>query len=69
MWRRGDRERVLRYWREPLTSLCDAVHRAGFVIERLVEPLPSESMRDRWPEDFDKLHREPGFLNLRLLKR
>jgi SAM-dependent methyltransferase len=68
VWRRDDGEWELRFWREPLTSLCDAVYRAGFLIERLVEPQPSESMRDRWPDDFVKLQREPGFLNLRLLK-
>lgn len=68
VWRRDEGEWELRYWREPLTSLCDAVYRAGFLIERLVEPLPAESMRARWPDDFEKLHRQPGFLNLRLLK-
>ncbi|MHB8463224.1 MAG: class I SAM-dependent methyltransferase [Acidimicrobiales bacterium] len=57
------------FWREPLTSLCDAVYRAGFLIERLVEPLPAESMRERWPEEYDKLTQRPGFLNLRLVKR
>jgi SAM-dependent methyltransferase len=55
------------YWREPLTSLCDAVHRAGFLIERLVEPLPQPSMRERWPDRDARLRREPGFLQLRLL--
>ncbi len=56
------------YWREPLTSLCDAVFRAGLLIERLVEPLPAASMRERWPEEVEKLEREPAFLVLRLLK-
>jgi ubiquinone/menaquinone biosynthesis C-methylase UbiE len=68
VWRRDQGEWEMRYWREPLTSLCDAVYRAGFLIERLVEPQPAESMRHRWPEYFEKLHQQPGFLNLRLLK-
>ena len=41
---------------------------AGFLIERLVEPLPADSMRERWPEAYEKLSREPGFLALRLLR-
>ncbi|MFM2076215.1 MAG: hypothetical protein RJA49_105 [Actinomycetota bacterium] len=56
------------FWREPLTSLCDAVYRAGFLIERLVEPPPADSMRERWPEYHAHLLREPCFLHLRLLK-
>ena len=56
------------FWREPLTVLCDAIHRAGFLIERLVEPEPSDLIRERWPDDYDDLRRAPGFLALRLLK-
>jgi SAM-dependent methyltransferase len=56
------------FWREPLTTLCAAATDAGFLIERLVEPLPAESMRTRWPETWEKLHQRPGFLMLRLLR-
>jgi SAM-dependent methyltransferase len=58
----------VRFWREPLTALCSAATSAGFLIEKLTEPLPAESMRERWPEDYEKLMTEPGFLILRLLK-
>ncbi len=56
------------FWREPLTSLCAAITDAGFLIERLVEPLPAESMRDLDPEEWEVLHGRPGFLMLRLVK-
>ncbi len=56
------------FWREPLSALCAAATCSGFLIERLVEPLPAESMRDRWPDDYEKLMAEPGFLVLRLVK-
>ncbi|MFN8223721.1 MAG: class I SAM-dependent methyltransferase [Gaiellales bacterium] len=68
VWDRGSRSFEVRFWREPLTALCAAVAEAGFLIERLVEPRPAASMRDRWPDDWEKLNREPGFLALRLLK-
>jgi hypothetical protein len=45
-----------------------AIAEAGFLIEHLIEPLPAETMRDRWPDHWEKLNREPGFLVLRLLK-
>ena len=69
VWKRPERDWQVSFWREPLTCLCDAIFRAGFLIERLVEPLPADSMRERWPEHHAQLHLEPGFLHLRLLKR
>jgi hypothetical protein len=56
------------FWREPLSALCTAATGAGFVIEKLIEPVPAETMRDRYPEDYAQLTKEPGFLILRLLK-
>ena len=69
VWKLPGGDWEVSYWREPLTSLCDAVHRAGFLIERLVEPQPAASMRHRWPEYYEYLLRQPCFLHLRLLKR
>ena len=67
-WHRDDGTYAVQFWREPLTSLCAAIVNAGFVIERLVEPLPAPTMREQSPDDWDRLQREPGFLALRLLK-
>jgi SAM-dependent methyltransferase len=67
-WHRGGTDYTVRFWREPLTALCTAITDAGFLIDRLVEPLPAPSMRERSPEDWEKLHREPGFIVLRLVK-
>lgn len=68
MRRRGG-AREVSYWREPLTSLCAAVADAGFLIERLVEPLPAAGMAQRYPKDDAQLRQRPAFLVLRLLKR
>jgi ubiquinone/menaquinone biosynthesis C-methylase UbiE len=68
VWHRGIAEYTIRFWREPLTALCSAIADAGFLIERLVEPLPALTMRERSPEHWEKLRREPGFLLLRLVK-
>ncbi|WP_299955747.1 class I SAM-dependent methyltransferase [uncultured Modestobacter sp.] len=61
----GDQE--VRFWREPLSDFCAAATDAGFVIQRLVEPRPPESMRRKWPAEHAELSRRPGFLALRLL--
>ncbi|MDP2293023.1 MAG: class I SAM-dependent methyltransferase [Actinomycetota bacterium] len=69
VWRLPTSEWSVGYWREPLTSLSDAIFRAGFLIERIVEPLPTESMLERWPDEHAVLMQRPGFLHLRLLTR
>jgi hypothetical protein len=51
-----------------LTATCAEFTRAGFLIERLVEPRPVPDMAQRFPEDYEKLNREPGFINFRLVK-
>jgi SAM-dependent methyltransferase len=58
----------VRFWRQPLTRTCAEFAQAGFLIERLVEPLPAEAMADGFPDDYAKLVREPGFIDFRLRK-
>jgi SAM-dependent methyltransferase len=60
---------VVRHWLAPLEQVCAEVHDAGFLIERLVEPLPLDAGRSHDAEAFDRLQRTPGFLALRLVAR
>ena len=41
---------------------------AGFVIERAVEPLPSEELLEKYPEYYDLFHK-PDFLMIRAVKK
>lgn len=58
---------AVRYWRQPLTATCADFARAGFLIERLVEPLPAPEMAERFPDEAERLAREPGFVLFRLV--
>ena len=58
----------VRYWRQPLYQTCAEFADAGFLIERLVEPLPRPEMASRYPEDYERLTKDPGFIAFRLLK-
>ena len=53
-------------WRMPLTQMTEEFAAAGFVIERLIEPIPEPAMRDTHPDAFAKLSRQPGFVQFRL---
>jgi ubiquinone/menaquinone biosynthesis C-methylase UbiE len=58
----------VRYWRQPLGAWCREFTDAGFVIERLIEPLPMDTMATRHPEAHQQLSQAPGFIAFRLLK-
>ena len=68
IWHTPSGDQPVHFWREPLSALCAAATNAGFLIEKVIEPVPAETMRERYPEDYERLNREPGFLILRLLK-
>lgn len=58
----------VRFRRAPLTAWCAEFWEAGFLIERLVEPLPDESMKDPFPDTYNKLTAEPFFIVFVLVK-
>jgi SAM-dependent methyltransferase len=68
VWELADGPRTVRFWREPLSALCDGATDAGFLISRVIEPRPAKSMRAVDPDEYDELQRRPGFLILKLLK-
>lgn len=59
----------VRFRRAPLTQWCAEFLEAGFLIERLVEPLPAESMKERFPDTYDRFSAEPFFIAFVLVKR
>ncbi len=59
---------LVRFWREPLSAVMGAATDAGFLLERLLEPRPAASMRDRYPDDYKHLSSTPEFLILRFLR-
>lgn len=58
----------VRFRRAPLTTWCEEFRAAGFVIERLVEPLPAPSMKEHFPDTYDKLTESPFFVAFVLAK-
>jgi SAM-dependent methyltransferase len=58
----------MRYYRRPLSSLTEPMAAAGFVIERIVEPRPSEELRSADAQGYEQLSRLPAFLLVRARK-
>jgi SAM-dependent methyltransferase len=58
----------MRYYRRPLSNLTEPMSGAGFVIERIVEPRPSEKLQSADPKGYERLSRLPAFLFIRARK-
>jgi len=56
---------TVRYYRRPLCAIVDALTAAGFAIDRLVEPLPTDEFRRLKPDAYERLQRQPDFLLVR----
>jgi SAM-dependent methyltransferase len=58
----------MRYYQRPLRDLTEPLAEAGFLIERISEPTPSEALKLKDPEGYDLLCRLPAFLFVRARK-
>lgn len=58
----------VQYYRRPMTAIFDALREAGFGVERLLEPRPTEGFRDADPETYERLRTHPCFLVIRARK-
>ena len=56
---------TVRFFRRPLSAVIQSIADAGFVIEKLVEPLPTEEFRRQKPKSYKNALRWPEFLILR----
>jgi SAM-dependent methyltransferase len=56
-------------YRRPLNAVLNPLLQAGFSLERILEPLPTEQFKEEDPEDYEKLSKRPGFLCLRAIKK
>ncbi len=59
---------LVKTYRRPLSAIVDPLLNAGFRLDALLEPQPTEQFQERDPEDYAKLMGEPGFLCVRGVK-
>ncbi|HLX94758.1 MAG TPA: class I SAM-dependent methyltransferase, partial [Verrucomicrobiae bacterium] len=57
------------FYRRPLTDMSQALDAAGFFIERLLEPRPTEDFRRVNPEGYERHTKNPLFLVVRARKK
>jgi hypothetical protein len=55
-------------YRRPLSAVLNPLLEAGFVLERILEPTPTEQFKQEDPKGYEQLSRQPGFLCTRAAK-
>ncbi len=65
-WNVGGRRTPVTFWRRSLGAMTEAIAAAGFVIERLEEPTPSNELAALDPKADSQLRSKPQFLFFRL---
>jgi hypothetical protein len=60
IWHTSAGDEPVRFWREPLSDLCTAATDAGFLVEKVIEPRPADTVRERCPDDYEKLTKRTG---------
>lgn len=53
------------FYHRPLEAMVNPMADAGFAIDRMDEPVPTEEFRRQRPEDYARLLRQPGFVVFR----
>jgi SAM-dependent methyltransferase len=57
------------FYRRPLTAISQDLDSTGFLIERLLEPQPTEEFQRADPEGYERLTKNPWFLVVRARKK
>lgn len=67
-WKTNNGKVKVQFYRRPLSKIISPVINAGFEIEKLLEPMPSEQLKIEYPNLYDRLTKNPQFLFIRAKK-
>ena len=67
-WEKGGRTFTMRFYHRPLSAIVDALADAGFLIERIPEPLPDADAFAASPDFYERMTHRPMFLFVRAIK-
>ena len=64
----GDLKVTMPSYRRPLSAMISALASTGFSVEQILEPLPTETFKQKAPKDYEELSQQPGFMCIRATK-
>ncbi len=70
MWWSGFGVRVLMpSYRRSIGAIFDALHEAGFLVERVLEARPTLEYKEADPEGYEKVSKRPSFICIKAILR
>lgn len=57
------------FYRRPISEIMNSIISPGFIIEKVLEPMPTEQFKINEPEKYDRLTKKPQFLFIRARKQ
>lgn len=67
-WNTNNGKVKVQFYRRPLSMIMTSIIDAGFIIEKLLEPMPIEQFKIEQPDIYDRLTKKPQFLFIRAKK-
>lgn len=67
-WKTNNGKVKVQFYRRPLSKIITSVIDSGFVIEKLLEPMPTDQFKIEKPNTYDILTKNPQFLFIRAKK-
>ncbi len=67
-WNTNKGKVKVQFYRRPLSEIINPVINAGFIIDKILEPMPAEHIKIQDPNSYGKLTRKPQFLFIRAKK-
>lgn len=55
-------------WRKSYAEISSEIKSSGFLIEQIIDPMPTEGMKEEFLEKYKKLNKIPEFTIIRLIK-
>jgi SAM-dependent methyltransferase len=55
----------VQFYRRPMAEIVDSLRDSGFVIDRMIEPVPTDEFRAIEPEAWERIMAQPDFLIIR----
>jgi SAM-dependent methyltransferase len=56
------------FYRRPMSQVLNPLIEAGFTFDRILEPQPLPEFKEQYPEGYERLMKQPGFICVRAFK-
>ncbi|MDR1867185.1 MAG: hypothetical protein LBQ77_02825 [Treponema sp.] len=67
-WTMGEDKVTVHFYRRPLNKMLQPLIDNEFLIENIMEPKPTKAFKEKAPESYERLLKQPNFLFIKARK-